>query len=1124
MGVDGNADSRWCADGGSVPQWFQVDLGKPEDLTGCRVTWEMDQKAYLYTIEGSADAKVWKPLAGSTDGKLTTQIQTHKFTATGIRYVKLNITELPEGAWASFYELEVFGPKMVPAAKFVPPSPKTGDLLKTVKAAAGFDATIFAAPPDISYPTCLAAAPDGTLFVGVDLNGSLGAKAGKGKVVRCIDTDGDGKADQFNKFCDVESPRGLWWDDNTLYVLHPPFVTAYRDTDGDGVADKVEDLVTGLGFDLKTRGADHTTNGFRFAIDGFFYIAVGDYGAVKAVGKDGRTIQLHGGGIVRVRPDGSGLEIVTRGQRNIYDVAVSPTLDLFTRDNTNDGGGWDVRLSHGVPTVNFGYPTLFVNFPDEIIQPLADYGGGSPCGALFLDEPGFPKGYGHALYFCEWGRSQVYRHPLTPNGATWKVGQEPFVNLPRPTDLDADGTGHLYISSWKDGGFDFSNPNVGFVARVTPKGWKPAAFPDLKKATDDELVTHLASDSQVRRTYAQREILRRGAKAAFFAEKLTPLATGDQSLSVKVAAIFTLNQLAGVDTKPTLVKLTADATVREYALRALADAPEHRSTAPTQPFLDALADPSPRARTQAVIGLGRIGNVDNAGAILPLTADSDPVISHVAVQALVTLRASAACLAALDSADTKLAPGALRVLQTLHEPAVVDGLITRLKATTDTTRRRGLLVALARLANKEATWDGKWWTTRPDTTGPYYKPVTWAESPKIATALRDEVAKADADGLRWLLPQLIRHRIEMPEVTKAVVELAQKDAGLRRAVVEVMAARAAPPAEMVPLFAEVAKAADESPAARATAIRGLGKLASQPARDALVEALTTTDKLPKELEAAWAEFARDGKRVGELPQYTKLTTAAAPGARELAWGVIASIADRNLGDPKARQAANAAVKDALAKPDAAPAVINAITRLGLTSFAPDLRRLAAGTDARAAAAKDAMAALKLDAAGGASGPLVGTLKYEDTVAQAIKIKGSADLGAKLFGRIGCANCHTVSTKEPLKGPLLAGITTRYNRTELLESILKPSAKIAQGFESFQFNLLNGKTVTGFIVRESGAEVEVRDATGATVVVKKDEIDERKPGKLSVMPEKLVDELTTTELASILAYLESLKTK
>ena len=127
--------------------------------------------------------------------------------------------------------------------------------------------------------------------------------------------------------------------------------------------------------------------------------------------------------MVRVRTDGSGLEIVSRGQRNIYDVAIDPYMNLFTRDNTNDGDGWDVRLSHVVPTGHLGYPSLFKNFADEIVQPLADYGGGSPTGSLYIDEPGLPAPYGTSLYTCEWGREGVFRHPLEAKGAGFTPGR-----------------------------------------------------------------------------------------------------------------------------------------------------------------------------------------------------------------------------------------------------------------------------------------------------------------------------------------------------------------------------------------------------------------------------------------------------------------------------------------------------------------------------------------------------------------------------------------------------------------------------------------------------------------------------------------------------------------------------
>jgi putative membrane-bound dehydrogenase-like protein len=1124
LGNDGNLESRWCADGPKLGSWWQVDLGKAEDLTGCRVVWEFDGRNYRFKIEGSPDGKTWSMLTDQTSGTSKTQIQTHKFTASGVRYVRITITGLPPGAWPSFYEFQVLGKRLVKpdvVAEAVRADPK--GLLAGVKVSEGFEVSVFAAPPDISYPTCLAAAPDGTLFVGVDLNGSLGARPARGKIVRCIDSKGAGRADRFNVFANVDSPRGLWFDNNTLYVLHPPLLEAFYDDDGDGVADRHEVLVSGLGFDLKMRGADHTTNGFRMGIDGWLYIAVGDYGAMKAKGKDGATLHLHGGGVVRVRPDGTGLELVCDGLRNIYDVAVSPTLDLFTRDNTNDGGGWDVRLSHIIPTGHYGYPTLFQHFGDEIIQPLADYGGGAPCGALFLDEPRFPKEYGSTLYTCDWGRSEVYRHPLEPNGSTWKVKQVSFVRISRPTDIDVDGSGRLYISSWKDGGFDFSRPNVGYVVRVVPKGHKASPFPDLKKASEADLLKYLAADSGVLRLHTQREILRRGAKGNV-AEALEKLAEDHASPAVQVAAVFTLKQVAGKGAQPALLRLARQANLREYALRALADDRAALAEVPADAFVAHLKDENARVRVQAVVGLSRLGKGEVAGLLLERTADTDLMTAHVAVNALVSLRAGEVCLSALQPAgDPKLVPGALRVLQSLHEPQVVEGLIRRYRTATEEKLRRELFRVLARLYHREADWDGKWWGTRPDTTGPYFKPVTWSESSKIGAVLSEAFRKADAPTLRWMIPEFLRLRVDLPELAPTLLKLAD-DPAFRRTAVEFFVARSAPPAEAVPLLRSTAVSEKEEATLRAVALRGLLKLPGNAAAgDAVVEALTVSGKLPSELDPLWGEFVRDGRQVGRVDYFVKLAKEESPRRRELAYSVLATIAGRNLGSVEARAAAGQAVEQAWSKPESAAPLLRAVTRLNLTVYGPQIRKLLADADPQVAgAAKVAAATLKLDHL--PSGPLVGKLKYEEAVAKTVKEKGDAAAGEQIFNRLGCINCHTTTPTDTLKGPFLGGIATRYSRTELLESILKPSAKIAQGFETHIFSLEDGRQITGFIVRESGTEVEVRDGTGATRVLKKKAIEERIKSPLSVMPEGLADALTVPELGSLLAYLETLKGK
>src|ERR1700722_4743332 len=128
------------------------------------------------------------------------------------------------------------------------------------------------------------------------------------------------------------------------------------------------------------------------------------------------------------------------------------------------------------------------------------------------------------------------------------------------------------------------------------------------------------------------------------------------------------------------------------------------------------------------------------------------------------------------------------------------------------------------------------------------------------------------------------------------------------------------------------------------------------------------------------------------------------------------------------------------------------------------------------------------------------LQEDGVLPRAAKEKGDVALGGRLFLKQNCIACHTVSKNEPVKGPFLGDVTARYKRPELIESILKPSAKIAQGFETHIFTMTDGKIITGFVVRESGDEIEIRDVAGLAGVLKKSNIDERRQSKDSVMPE------------------------
>jgi len=153
---------------------------------------------------------------------------------------------------------------------------------------------------------------------------------------------------------------------------------------------------------------------------------------------------------------------------------------------------------------------------------------------------------------------------------------------------------------------------------------------------------------------------------------------------------------------------------------------------------------------------------------------------------------------------------------------------------------------------------------------------------------------------------------------------------------------------------------------------------------------------------------------------------------------------------------------------------------------------------------------------------LGNLSFEVAAGRVLAASGDAARGKELFTRQNCRSCHTDANGQTPKGPHLVDIGKRYKAPELVESILKPSAKLAQGYETYSFALSDGKLVSGFIVTESAQTVRIRDLQGVQAELKKSQIDERVRQDKSAMPEGIVGTLTAAELADLIAYLQSLE--
>jgi putative membrane-bound dehydrogenase-like protein len=872
-------------------------------------------------------------------------------------------------------------PKAIAPSGTVPREPAVEQKLQSsFKAPDGFTVTLFAGPPVAMYPTCLNESPDGAVFVCVDPNLSLSTLKGVGRVTRLVDSDGDGRADTYTTFAQMDSPRGVVSDGKTVYVMHPPNLTAYRDTNGDGIADTSVDIVKGLGFDLDFRGADHTTNNIEMGPDGWLYVAVGDYGFMNAVGTDGKQIQHRGGAVVRVRPDGTNLELVTVGTRNIYDVAIDPFARVFSRDNTNDGDGWNTRLHYLAPGANMGYPSLYQNFATEHFPTLKDYGGGSGVGDLWVQDPAWPAGFNNTLFTGDWTTQRIYRHTLTPKGAIYDIQQDEFISVLRPADLALDGSSNLYVASLAGGQFTYNTDTVGYVVQVRSPTKSPAHEAPVFKATDAALLTALGSGNAVHRLHAQQELLRRGEKPTTIARLRQAIADGKRSADARAAAIFTLKQLQGQKANDALVRAAAatDARVRETALRALADRTDQLQGVVPALFVKALGDSDSQVQVQAVRGLVRLGARGAASALLPLTASSDQAISHLAINALVSLGARDAAIAGLDG-PPPIRTGALRALGQMYDPAVVTVLVDQLGRAPDADTRSALAHTLGRLVNREATWKGDWWTTRPAHLGPYFDPAQWEESPRIRAGLSAVLAAASGDefkrltddlalnqalprGAQPLLAAVAASRDPLREkLLDAMVGRAQLDAGtvaiatqldakspeLHGAIAQLLAGESTLGADAIPLARTAVLDAKLDPGIRGSLLTAIAQAPGQSALGVASEVFAQLNPVPavapaaaaNPVETAWRRFVGDRRRMTELDYFINMAKTTQPSQRTLAYAVLIQSVRTPRTPVPVREKVAPVIEAAWADPASAPNLVQAISVMRLESQYTD--RLAA---------------------------------------------------------------------------------------------------------------------------------------------------------------------------------------
>jgi glucose/arabinose dehydrogenase len=333
--------------------------------------------------------------------------------------------------------------------------------LDKIKLPPGFSINLYAA--NVPGARSMTLSPAGTVYVGT---------RGQGVVYALRDTDADGKADQvFVITRGLHSPNGVAFRDGSLYVAEVSRILRF-----DNIESRLQNPPAPVVVnDSLPREEHHGWKFIRFGPDGWLYVPVGAPCNVCDE-KDPRFAS-----IMRMKPDGSGLEVYARGIRNTVGFDWDPrTQELWFTDNGRDMLGDNLppdELNHAPRAgMHFGFPYFFgQNLPDpeygrghnpaDSVPAARDLGPHvAALGMRFYTEAVFPAEYRNQIFIAEhgsWNRSQKigYRVILVRLKENRPVSYEVFAEgwlqggsaWGRPVDVQVMPDGALLVSDDKAG-------------------------------------------------------------------------------------------------------------------------------------------------------------------------------------------------------------------------------------------------------------------------------------------------------------------------------------------------------------------------------------------------------------------------------------------------------------------------------------------------------------------------------------------------------------------------------------------------------------------------------------------------------------------------------------------------
>ncbi|MBI1323665.1 c-type cytochrome [bacterium] len=883
------------------------------------------------------------------------------------------------------------------------------------------------------------------------------------------DTDGDGMADKARDFVTgLNLSTGFAFGDGGVYVLQAPYLLHYADADGDDVPDgDPRVLLAGFGME----DAHSLANSLTWGEDGWLYGLQGSTVTAKIRGIEFQQ------GIWRYHPPTDRFELFAEGGGNMWGLDFDEAGNLFASTNfgphvalhvMQDAYYWKQFGKHG-PLHN---PYTFGHF-DHMPHGGA-HGGHVTAGGLFYLADRWPAEFRGRYIGANVLSHLIAEHVFEPKGATFSSRQAGIVLDSRdpwfaPCDQVLGPDGNVYVADWHDQRMAHPDPDAdwdrtnGRIYAIRAAGDDRPTLsvrPDLAKKSSVELIGLLRDPNAFISRRARRILKER----------------------YEEPAVKRLNQVWHDRDLPVEFRREAFRTLVSMIDRD----PANPAPLSADDFRSAVADTDPAIRRLAVQALGDFAVMPAAGRVAAIaTPDSD----------LICLGQRIASVARVE------------------DPQAIDGwarLASAVDDANDPTLDQRYWWAVERISQRDPAGIVDAIVSKSITNAAgQEKPLTSSEivAEKVIGNLIRKYCYLGGNDIEPLVVRLVRLDVDrhLPFVLEAFRGGAPKPAGaFRLALTEIcrdgqgdlirweIAAR---------LGIEEARIA-----AKAEVMRDRGSLESK----RFVAYLRTA------ADSGWADWS-DICLVASRNENAAIAEAA--------WAGLSRLAD----DKTARKLVDEYSKSSQDRKKRTRAVLSARAETCATM----LEAVAAGKIPRNDFALPELAAI---ARLGSESIDQKILKIWGKIAQATPeerlaevrrlnndlraASGDAKIGRDLFAKV-CAGCHRLYDVGKLVGPDLTG-ATRSDRDWLLTSIVDPSGVIRKEYQSRIIEMNDGRVLEGLLVESSGGLWKLAKSDGTVESLPASEIRESRESAVSVMPEGLYRQFDPQQLRDLFAFLQSLE--